>query len=757
MRGQVKAGGTVDFTTTLSSEVAIPPVAVASDGTGGGEFSLNVSGTELTYNIEVLESSLTGSITAAHFHNAPAGSQGDIVRDLQFGSTATGTWSSTEANQPLTPALVGQLLASRIYVNIHTAANGAGEVRGQVRVGAPIIQKLLLSEIVARPTAGEFVEIYNPGSVTVDLSNYYLANSTFQFGNTFYYQLVEGGGGGGSFADFNARFPDGAMIQPGEYQTIAISGDSLFFAVYSVLPTYELYEDGTNFGNDVPDMREAVPGSIAGQGGFSNGDEDAILFYWDGLSDLVVDIDYVIYDEGDGGINEQVDKTGVSIDGPDPGTDSTMYLPDTPIANQVPAPINNTADGFSTHRIDFTEGNQTPTGGNGVTGADETSEDLNNTFTDNSVPSPNAQWKKPPPPPKKLLISEIVARPTAGEFVEIYNPGSEAVDLSYYYLANSTFQFGNTYYYQLVEGGGGGGTFADFNARFPDGAMIQPGEYQTIAISGDSLFFAVYSVLPTYELYEDGTNFGNDVPDMREAVPGSIAGQGGFSNGDEDAILFYWDGLSDLVVDIDYVIYDEGDGGINEQVDKTGVSIDGPDPGTDSTMYLPDTPIANQVPAPINNTADGFSTHRIDYTEGNQTPTGGNGVTGADETSEDLNNTFTDNSTPSPNAPGQIVGVEDLSIVIPDRFVLHGNYPNPFNPSTTIRYDLPTNADVRIVIFDILGRQVLTIENNNVSAGSALTIEINASELSSGLYFYQLIAKLKEKTEIKTGKMTLLK
>ena len=104
-----------------------------------------------------------------------------------------------------------------------------------------------------------------------------------------------------------------------------------------------------------------------------------------------------------------------------------------------------------------------------------------------------------------------------------------------------------------------------------------------------------------------------------------------------------------------------------------------------------------------------------------------------------------------------VTAVEENLVVIPDRFVLHGNYPNPFNPSTTIRFDLPTNADVRIVIFDILGRQVLTIENNNVSAGSALTIEINASELSSGLYFYQLIAKLKEKTEIKTGKMTLLK
>ncbi|MCP4412500.1 MAG: lamin tail domain-containing protein, partial [Gammaproteobacteria bacterium] len=258
-----------------------------------------------------------------------------------------------------------------------------------------VVEKLLISEIVAQPTDGEFVEIYNPGRETVDLSNYYLANSTYQGGGTYYYQVVEGGGGGGSFADFNAQFPDGAMIQSGEYQTIAMAGDSLFFSIYGLLPTYELYEDSTN-AKDVPDMREAVPGSIAGQGGFSNGDEDAILYFWDGLSDLVVDVDYVIYDEGDMGINEQVDKTGVSIDGPDVDSVATMYLADTPIGDQVPAPINSLSDGFSTHRIDFYEGNQTPTGGNGVTGADETSEDLNNTFTANSVPSPNGPWVTPP-------------------------------------------------------------------------------------------------------------------------------------------------------------------------------------------------------------------------------------------------------------------------------------------------------------------------------------------------------------------------
>ncbi|NIR92661.1 MAG: lamin tail domain-containing protein, partial [Gammaproteobacteria bacterium] len=272
---------------------------------------------------------------------------------------------------------------------------------------SPPAAKLLLTEIVARPTGAEYIEIYNPNSGDVDLSNYYLANCTFQSGNTYYYQLVEGGGGGGGFDDFNSRFPDGAIIQTSEYQTVALQGDSLFFEAYGVMPTYELFEDGHATPSDAPDMREAVPGSINNQGALTNGDEDVVLYYWNGFSDLVGDVDYLIYDEGDMGINEQVDKTGVSIDGPDPGTDSTMYLPDTPIANQVPAPIDNTADGFSSHRIDFTEGSQTTSGGNGVTGADETSENLDSTWTDNSVPTPNGEWQ-----PAQGIDDGVAAVPT---------------------------------------------------------------------------------------------------------------------------------------------------------------------------------------------------------------------------------------------------------------------------------------------------------------------------------------------------------
>ncbi|PJF33951.1 MAG: hypothetical protein CUN57_00810, partial [Phototrophicales bacterium] len=119
-----------------------------------------------------------------------------------------------------------------------------------------------------------------------------------------------------------------------------------------------------------------------------------------------------------------------------------------------------------------------------------------------------------------LLITEFAVTPTSGEFIEIYNPTADSIDLTDYYITDATFAGGGTFYYQIVEGGGGGGDFFDFNARFPEGAKIGPGEYQTIAIAGDEAFFNTYNVLPTYELYEDSTAFANDVPDMREATTG---------------------------------------------------------------------------------------------------------------------------------------------------------------------------------------------------------------------------------------------
>ncbi len=284
--------------------------------------------------------------------------------------------------------------------------------------------KLLITEFVVTPTNGEFVEIFNPNDISVDLSNYFLTDATFAGDGTYYYKIVEGGGGGGGFGDFHARFPDGATIQAGEYQTVALAGDSVFFTEYNVLPTYELFEDGTNFANDVPDMREAFTGSINNQGGLTNGDEVIILYYWDGSSDLVEDVDYVLYNSGSPVANDEaVDKTGVRIDGPDAGTDSSEYLPDTPVSSQRSA-INHSA-GFSVHRIDFSEGLQVSSGGNGVTGADETSENLDETFSNNSIPSPNGSWQ--PATSARVQIVHNAADP-ALSVVDVYLSGTRILD-----------------------------------------------------------------------------------------------------------------------------------------------------------------------------------------------------------------------------------------------------------------------------------------------------------------------------------------
>ena len=74
---------------------------------------------------------------------------------------------------------------------------------------------------------------------------------------------------------------------------------------------------------------------------------------------------------------------------------------------------------------------------------------------------------------------------------------------------------------------------------------------------------------------------------------------------------------------------------------------------------------------------------------------------------------------------------------IPETYELSQNYPNPFNPSTTIKYNIPKAGDVKLVVFDALGREVVQLVNGTINAGSH-SIDFNASGLSSGIYFYRL-------------------
>jgi hypothetical protein len=247
-------------------------------------------------------------------------------------------------------------------------------------------------------------------------------------------------------------------------------------------------------------------------------------------------------------------------------------------------------------------------------------------------------------------------------------------------------------------------------------------------------FATTYAVQPTYELWDtDGA-----IPDMREAVPGSINNQGGLTNGDEVIILYYWDGMSDLVSDVDYIIYDDSGNVPNEAVDKTGVSIDGPDPDTDPSTYLDDTPIPSQLPTAA--PTAGFSNQRIDLNEGAQVTAGGNGVTGADETSEDLDNTFLSGELPTPNAPHpSATAIGNDQNIIPAKYILHQNFPNPFNPATVISWQLAVSSPVNLSVFDLTGQQVAVLIHETQPAGN-YQIEFDADHLASGIYLYRLEA-----------------
>jgi thiol-disulfide isomerase/thioredoxin len=83
--------------------------------------------------------------------------------------------------------------------------------------------------------------------------------------------------------------------------------------------------------------------------------------------------------------------------------------------------------------------------------------------------------------------------------------------------------------------------------------------------------------------------------------------------------------------------------------------------------------------------------------------------------------------------------LSDGKKLMPGQFRLEQNYPNPFNPSTTIRYALPKAAHVTLTLYDVNGREIATMVNENKSAGFH-EFSLNASRLASGIYFYSLDA-----------------
>lgn len=102
-----------------------------------------------------------------------------------------------------------------------------------------------------------------------------------------------------------------------------------------------------------------------------------------------------------------------------------------------------------------------------------------------------------------------------------------------------------------------------------------------------------------------------------------------------------------------------------------------------------------------------------------------------------------------------LTGIVNINSEVPEKYGLYTNYPNPFNPSTKIKFDIPSangSSNVRLVVFDAAGREVSTLINNTLSPGS-YEFEFTAKNLTSGLYFY----RLETDNFVDTKKMILVK
>jgi photosystem II stability/assembly factor-like uncharacterized protein len=101
---------------------------------------------------------------------------------------------------------------------------------------------------------------------------------------------------------------------------------------------------------------------------------------------------------------------------------------------------------------------------------------------------------------------------------------------------------------------------------------------------------------------------------------------------------------------------------------------------------------------------------------------------------------------------GELIGVQNIGTSIPNEYELYQNYPNPFNPATTIEFDIPKAVNVTIAVYDIRGKEIEQLVNENLQPGSYKTI-FDAGKLSSGIYFYRITAG----DFIQTKKLSLIK
>ena len=289
------------------------------------------------------------------------------------GDTASGDPSTSDTSSGVGGGAASSSSVSASSSSSSSSSSAGGGQTSGTGGASPGGSHLLISELGVSPSGGEFIEIWNPTNVAVDLSDIYVSD------NSSYTSMAAGQPWSpvtnNPGTDFLARFPPNTVLAPN--QVFVIAGSPDFEMQFTRCPDFILATSAPScsFGVIQPMVAPAL-GGIGDKAGnlLSNDREMVVLFRWDGKSSTVEDIDYLTWGTAFEDAT-RADKTTV------PG-----YAPDTPRAQQKPASA--APQGMSIERCNADEPGEKTSGGNGITGHDETSEDFGAAFAKPSTPSP---------------------------------------------------------------------------------------------------------------------------------------------------------------------------------------------------------------------------------------------------------------------------------------------------------------------------------------------------------------------------------
>lgn len=99
-----------------------------------------------------------------------------------------------------------------------------------------------------------------------------------------------------------------------------------------------------------------------------------------------------------------------------------------------------------------------------------------------------------------------------------------------------------------------------------------------------------------------------------------------------------------------------------------------------------------------------------------------------------------------------LTGINQLNSEVPNNFSLSQNYPNPFNPTTNVKFQIPNSGFVKLIVYDLIGKEIQSLVNQQLSPGT-YEVDFDGSNLPSGVYYY----KLESDSYTETKKMVLIK